>query len=393
MISRRTFMRECAALAALPMIARSTLQKLSTGASDTTMDLRPLKVIDYAYLLDVSPDGTKICVYSTKNPYDSFRWSGTWKQLNSPVPDKADALRVFEIGSWKEIASTILRQRALHATFFADGEAVHVDTGAPAPFIQRVLIDLKTGTPREMALSPWDFERFNMYYYALIDRVLLGAQHNSKTNRTDFLVRAELPAYKELKRVAFAEKRVPPPTGMTETPIPISGNRKVVVYTVDNRVLYRSTEDLEIIWEQEIDSKLLLFRNAVAFDGGTAAVCVGLGQPSWEKTPHIRVFDGKDGSVLARFPITNEVQSLALSPDHRFLAIGQNLPPYANGDTQANVIVYDIGSGKELTRVVHDQFRAHRNPDHSIRADGLRFTSDGKYLVSSGLHTKVWEIS
>src|SRR5262249_49401376 len=153
----------------------------------------------------------------------------------------------------------------------------------------------------------------------------------------------------ELKRVPFAEKRVPPPTGMTETPISISGNRNVVVYTVDNRVVYRSTVSLEIIWEQEVDSKLVLFRNAVAFDGGAVATVVGLGQPSWEKTPHIRVLDGKDGSELARFPIQNEVQALALSPNRSWLAVAQNLPPQrVNGDTVANVILYDIGSGKEL---------------------------------------------
>jgi hypothetical protein len=111
-------MRESVTLAAFPMVAPSVLQKLSPGTLETSVNLRLLKTIEYGYLLDVSPDGKQLCLYSTKNPYDSFRWSGTWKQLNSPVPDKADALRVFEIGSWKQITSTILRATSAPCNVF-----------------------------------------------------------------------------------------------------------------------------------------------------------------------------------------------------------------------------------------------------------------------------------
>jgi hypothetical protein len=270
---------------------------------------------------------------------------------------------------------------------------VHVDTGGVAPFIQRVLIDLKSGASKETAVDRWDFERFNMWYYALSDRVLLGEEHNNKTNSTDFLVRSQLPDYKESKRVPFAEKRVPPP-GTWETAISISGNRKAVVYTVDKRVIYRRTDDLEVVWEREIHTKKLLFRTAISFDGQLVAMCAGTGFVSVERNPDIYVFDGRDGTPSTHVTGTTLVNALAISPDHRLLAIAENLPPpKLKGNTQANVIVFDTNSGKELTRVVHDEFQPRSNPDHSIRADGLRFTSDGKYLVSSGLHTKVWEIT
>jgi len=352
-----------------------------------------VKTIDNAYLLDVSPDATKLCIYSTKNPYDSFSWSGTWKQLNNPVPEKDDALRIFDIRSWEQVYSTVLRHRARQATFFTEGEMLYVDADVPGKFIQRVLLNWKMGNSKEHVDS-WVMDGVTLYYFALSDSVLLGRVYNSKTNRTDAFVRAELPDYKESKRVPFAEKRVPPPTGMTETPISISGNRKAVVYTVDNRVIYRRTDDLEIVWQREIETKKLLFRSAISFDGQLVAVCVGTGFLPSQTNPDIFLFDGRDGTPGTRVGATLEVEALAISPDHRLLAIAENLPPpRINGNTQANVILFDTGTGKELARVIHDEFRPRKNPDHSIRADGLRFTSDGKYLVSSGLHTKVWEIS
>jgi WD40 repeat protein len=390
-ISRRSFIQGAAALFTLPTVLPSKWQKVVGPSSDLVSNsvLKLVKEISYSYLLDVSPDGTKFCIYSTKNPYDSFQWSGTWKQLNSPVPANADALRVLEIGSWKEIASVALRQRALNATFFTDGEAVYVDS-APTKFIQRVLIDLKTGVQQEL-VSPWVLDGTNFLYFALTDKMLLCEENNSKLNRTDALLKVQLPDYKEVKRVPFAETRSAS-TGMTESSISISGDRKVLVYTVDNSVVYRHIDDLTLVWKQEID-KLLLMRTAVAFDGQLVAVCAGLGRPTWEKNPHIAVFDGKDGTPVAHFPIASQVDCIALSPDHKLLAVGQNLPSPKKGQHgQATVILFEIGSGKEVTRVMHDEL-SHPNPDHSIRPNGLRFTPDGKHLISSGLHTKVWEFA
>jgi hypothetical protein len=132
---------------------------------------------------------------------------------------------VFEFGSWKQIISVVLRQRAAYATFFADSDAIHADSGAPAPVRQRVFIDLKTGTQRER-VDTWDPHGINTAYFALTDRKLLGDEYNGRW--TDSLVSVELPDYSELQRVPFAQletdnlKRT---GGMSETSIMLSDNR------------------------------------------------------------------------------------------------------------------------------------------------------------------------
>src|SRR5262249_6849694 len=151
-----------------------------------------------------------------------FRWSGTWKPLNDSVPDKDDALRIFDVRSWEQVYSTVLRHRARQATFFGEGEMVYVDADIPGKYIQRVSLNWKTGSAKERVES-WVMDAMIPFYSALTDNVLLGRIYNSKLNWSDSLIRAKLPDNKELQRVSFAENRSAS-TGMTETPISISGD-------------------------------------------------------------------------------------------------------------------------------------------------------------------------
>jgi len=385
--SRRDFIRNCAGLAlatifpATPVLAKTSL--------------RVIKQLDYAYLLDVSPDSHKLCVYSTKNPYDLFRSAdGRLSQLGRSGADKADALKVIELGSWKELISASLIQRAAYASFFGDSGAIYIQSGAPSRVTQRLFVDLRNGEKLEQVV-PWSLH-LNTSHFALMDRKLLGTVNNAELGQTDTLVIVALPDYKEIQRVPFAQlhseilKRT---GGMSESDIVLSDDRKAFAYAVEDRLVCRDAADIVNVWSQKVGPNLILSLTAISADAGVLAVCAGMGLESPDRNPRIEVFM-RDAGTSKQFPIAQLVNAIAVSPDNKLLALAQNLPKPGSKDiTQATIILMDIETQKELTRVIHDDVRAHQNPDHSIRANGLRFTADGKYLVSSGLHTKIWEIS
>src|SRR5439155_24813737 len=108
---------------------------------------------------------------------------------------------------------------------------------------------------------------------------------------------------------------------------------------------------------------------------------------------YVGVFDGRDGVPVAQFPI-RQVEGLALSPDRRLLAVGQRIEVSAKKpETQPTVLVVDVASGKMLATLVHDTLRLGSSKNFLYGAVRVQFTADGKYLISSGLNTKVWQLT
>src|SRR5439155_13562480 len=143
---------------------------------------------------------------------------------------------VLELGSWRSVYATQLRQKPVWASFFEDGERLYTETDVFRDHnevkYQRVIIDLRT-TKQEEYLIPFPRAGTSFHYRALSGDALLGTEFSGKTSKTDALVKVELPAFREVRRVAFAEKRSPS-RGLTESDVITSANRKFLVYTVDN---------------------------------------------------------------------------------------------------------------------------------------------------------------
>src|SRR5262249_57020092 len=120
--------------------------------------------------------------------------------------DVDDGLRVIEISGWKIIYFAKLRQRPLYGSFFEDSKRFYVETLAYRDGKQlmsdQAVLDLETRgqTGSQRVESP---DGVHIYYRALKDRLLLGAEYNGTKRRTDSLVRATLPSYKEIQRVSF----------------------------------------------------------------------------------------------------------------------------------------------------------------------------------------------
>jgi hypothetical protein len=109
---------------------------------------------------------------------------------------------------------------------------------------------------------------------------------------------------------------------------------------------------------------------------------------------YIGVYDGRDGSLLAKLPINGDA-GLAISPNGKFLAVGERIEAKADPpDVQLVVSIFDIASGKQVARFVHDHFHVGRGEgvNSHFGINGIQFAGDGKYLITSSIHARVWEL-
>lgn len=392
--TRRDLLRRCAMTMGSAATWWGRAQAAAVEDPSSGSGTRLAKEIRNAGLLDVSPDSTRLCLYFTRRPFRSFVWHGDWKEKKAPVRNGEDALRVLTIGTWTSTYAARLPALPYKGSFFAGGEALYAEVpGVKGGSTDHVLIDLRAGRLEE-GFEPSDWTGLNFSYWALGDRMLLGGGRDFKLNRTDVLVKAALPSFKETARVPFAQNRSPS-TGRTETPIMVSADRRTFAYGFDNNVVYRSAEDLSVLWSHKTDPELELWCVGISARGDVvaASVCEDA-QPGAARKYHIAIFDGRDGKELTKLPAEGK-EGVAVSPDGTLAAVGQRVVLSGRkSGTQPTVLLFDIASGRKLETLVQDQFYGGGGEFlyAGFTVQGIQFTPDNRYLITSGLNTKVWEI-
>jgi hypothetical protein len=394
LIARRDLFRRCAAIAAPFTVPWFSLGGSTDSARANLADrVRLFKEIKHAQLLDVSPDSKKLCLYFSRDPVRSFVWTGEWREKKKPVSDKDEGLRIIEIGSWKLMYATKLPATPHRASFFSDSKALcTVVPGAGGGRRLHRIIDFESGKEQDW-LDQFDPKGPSFSYWALYDRLLLG-DGRGQHNETEVLVKLEAGSRQEIARVPFAENRRR--GGMSQTPIAVSSDRRTFAYAFNNKLVFRSSDDLRVLWirEIEIDEKSqLLWRVGVSADGGLVAVAVA--ETNSSPNDRVIVYEGKTGEQVARLAASGG-EGVAISPDRKLLAAGQRMR--LEGDPwglQSTVFLFDIAAGKKVATLVQGQFwDGDRGFPLNSRFEtyGIQFTPDGKYLITSGLDTKIWEI-
>jgi hypothetical protein len=323
----------------------------------------------------ISPDGTKLCIED-------------WMERRYPI-------RVLETGTWRVIYSGRFETRALGAGFLGDGQSFMCEGSTP----WRAIVDLRTG---ERALTyppynPRDHQGDTLTPAG--DRTLLKKHWQSPPYETTTLSLVDLPDYREIVKVPYAtETRKPRPVkgGIplnTECGPVLSDGRKILACSFDNILACRRTEDLAILWTKSVEPGLELLRIAISADGTRVAASVG--DPSVEdatrafRQHYLGVYDGGTGEELARLQIDG-TQWMALSADGKLIAVVS----HERGEKGAVVpaaAIYEISSGRKVASVVHGPVKQGR---HQWLESGITvaFTSDGKYLITSGMATRVWSL-
>jgi len=377
--SRRQFLLQAAGLV-IPTVSGVRLKLVQEFAN--------------ALLLAVSPDGKRVCLYFDKHPQETFNWrGGFWKHDNT---NAGIVLRVTELSSGKTVHSAKPRQKTWRASFFRDGERLYAETLAfrnGAAFVsQQLVIDLQDGTTQEH-LRPEHPEQASVYCVALQDRIVLATEADGKTRRVETLIRMQLPEYTTLTRAPFPVRSEREQFGW-ETGVVISVDRKTFAYGTDHTIVYRSTEDLSVIWTRRIeDSYFGVWRVAIsANQSRVAAAVIDTAFIEQQRKFYVGIYDAGDGSPLARLEV-NGTEGIDISPDGRLLAVGERIQSSETPETELAVSLYDISIGQPVARVVHDRFRIrpHEGINSHFGLRGIQFTPDGRYLLTSSIRTKVWE--
>jgi hypothetical protein len=369
MFSRRGFVRSSASLLG-SLLARGW------SAEPTAPDSLKVTLVQQfpnARLVSVSPDGTHLCLED-------------WKISGYP-------LRVVEVATWRTIYTGAFHIRALAAGFFADGEALFLDfPGGKGQLAHRqIVVDIRTRERTEQMRQLDPFEYFEQTS-PMDDRTLLVAHYRQRPNQPSYLqwlARVKFPGYAELARVELHSEANDP---TSRADIGISADHKLLFHFFDSAIVCRRSEDLTVLWTHPIEKGLAAFPTISAHGDYVAtgiARSTSDGQVFHYTYLYVSVYDRKTGVEIARLPISGK-EGIAISPDGKLLAVVVR-ESGENGEVVPTVHIYDLPSGVSVATVVHDRIPKGRRQFLEAGC-GVAFTSDGKYLITSGMVTKVWRI-
>lgn len=323
----------------------------------------------------ISPDGTKLCIED-------------WMERRYPI-------RVLETGTWRVIYSGRFETRVLGAGFLGDGQSFMCEGSTP----WRAIVDLRTG---ERALTyppynPRDHQGDSLTPAG--DRTLLKKHWQSPPYETTTLSLVDLPDYREIVKVPYAtEPRKPRPvkgvmTLNTEWGPTLSDGRRVLAYSFDNVLVCRRVEDLSVLWTRSVEPGLELQGLAVSANGARMAASVG--DPRIEdltrgwRQHYLGLYDGGTGEEITRLQI-NGTEGITLSADGKLIAVVSH-ERGEKGAVLPSASIYEISSGRKVASVVHGPVKQGRRQWLEAGIT-VAFTSDGKYLITSGMATRVWSL-
>jgi hypothetical protein len=360
MVSRRDLFRST-----VPLTAMLVARKLTAAPS---LRLSLAQKFDNSIAVAFSPDGLKICLED-------------WASPGYP-------LRVVEFGTWKTIYTGRFRSRLLATSFFADSKALFLQFPPRAGANENLetVVDLGTGARTEQ-MRPHDYFRESESIYPVRDRTLLAAHYGTKPYRLEWLSKVELPGYRELGR-ALLPLQVSdsiPMAGLT-----ISADKNTAVHFFDNAVVCVRIEDLSVLWTRPVELGLRAYHLDVTADGSFVAAAISdNGFSNQQRKYSVIVYNGRTGGEVTRLRISG-TDGLALSPDGKLIAV-VDLEPGKKGEILPTVHIHEVSSGKRLASVVHDQIKSGRRQFLESGCT-VAFTADGRYIVTSGMVTKVWWI-
>jgi len=367
MISRRDIIRLCASLWAAPLIGSISLSSIVLPSLKAIL----AKEFPKSTVRAISPDGTRLCLED-------------WSERGYP-------LRVLETASWRTIYTGHFRCRSYFSSFFVDGQALFVagPGGAGENATWWDVVDLASGEHLERR-HPFHLHQGNDGLISTaFDRNLLVMQTNS-SGVHETLALIEFASQQEILKVPYATQTREPRrrSGNLEPAndfgYGISDDRKILAYSFDHVLLCRRMSDFQILWTRQLESNLVALPVVVSASGRHVAATL----TDFKNEYNLAVYDGKTGTELARFPIKG-IDGVALSPDGKLVAIVERV--YSKGKILPTIHIYDVSTGERLASLTHDTIKRGR---HQFLEAGcaVNFTSDAKYLITSGMATRIWSL-
>jgi WD40 repeat protein len=320
----------------------------------------------------LSSDGTRLCIED-------------WAAGGYP-------LRVVEMGTWRIIYSGRFRSRVLTTSFFLDGQELFLEGPGAAgeKAYWQANVELSTGKCFEQKRQLDNDSRMGDHVLAAIgDHRLLITQLRRSPNPTEAVEIVEFPNFREILKVPYATQPREPirRSGDFELSndmgIGLSADRKILVYSFDHVLVCRRVSDLKVLWTRQLN----LFAPKVVVSNSGSHVAVAL--TDFENKYGIALYNGKTGAEVTLLP-DKGINGIDLSPDGKLVAV---VDRSIGKDHIAvpKINIYDVASGQKMATVTHDQIKNSRQQFLKTSCT-VWFSSDGKYMITSGMNTKIWSI-
>ncbi len=344
-----------------------------------------LKRFKNGHLLDISPDGSRVCLY-----FGNSSWSFTKGPavLRSTGGSGDYSIQVFETVSWASTYSLPIEQRPFNATFSVDGGFLYTDLsgakrtqGYESPSLA---IDLKSQSVTKHLRNDVPGEVSTFHLSGLRNGSLLALELNR--GRRHALLIAGADRFNEEARVDIS----PQESLGYLADVSVSADRTATAYAVDHSIFCRRTDDLGVIWQRAVEPRFRISKVTISASGRfVAAAAVNTNEVDAQQGCYVDILDGADGSLLHRLSVNGDA-GIAIS-DSSLLAVSQRKLGVEPQRIKPSVRVYDVSSGEALATLEHSEISTRWGYIWGILQS--RFTPDGKRLITSGDdETRVWDL-
>ena len=356
--------------------------------------IKPVKVYKYNGLLDMTADGRHLLFSQTKSPVQlgTIRSDGTASVKKSDT--SADALRVVEFESGREIARKTGR---VLGHFIPNTTQIYFKDENYNRHIWNYESDVtKLCIKREVGLSSVEF---------LNEKGAFGTvPYKINGFPSQLLVKLELPNCELRKLGDIYEPGLDPKKFYNRinyhAGITITVDKKQLLYLVRGKAVARNTSTLEI--EKEFTAtplKLSGYASRPVFTSDGKYLILqaknALNYKRGEKKQYfILIYDAKTYKKLNQFEVPGE-NYMTVTRDGRFIAVAYKTEKkeFLRKTDQAHIDLFDLKTGQKLAAMSHKRLRQKRNNPWRSDINNMMFTPDGKYLLTSTNDTYVWDIS
>jgi WD40 repeat protein len=362
----------------------------STSADSKKMNLRLVAEYKQNQLEDLSADGKLMLLYRTSTPMRTYT-SRPGKGVTADQPDAYDdVLRLVELESGRE-------RSHIKAQFFPD--LIQFIPGTERVFYRGP----KQGRELTWQLELWDTaaqkvetcsseSASGLRAVALLDQQY-GLAVQLLADEGDFLTRLSL---RDCTRSIIGSVDPTYSKGRIWGKLAVSPDKHFVAYTLHSRAIIWNVVQNRLARTLTTTTPDLFFGRELAYTpDGKILIISATNRPlgGTDKKDSLLLYDTSNYQLLRLLPVP-VISAMAISPDSRIVAIGskEHQKAFLSIKEEAFVSLYDLASGKALSRASHSRVTAQRSDPFVAQINRLIFTPDGKYLLSSTYDTRVWRI-
>lgn len=360
---------------------------------------RLLRHYPVAQVQAISPDGRWLCL----NRGSSItRFRANLGEAFRRVGSASHHLVLVETGSWREALVVPLPSRLNTASFFAEGQRLLGEVRLlGTKDVRYLLIDVPSMKSEVTTVSVPE-DAFYHTWACAADRVLRlesRAPTLPPPQREETYRLFRLTSGVSMEEVGRLPEGYVPPETLLGSPS-ISLDRRWLLHSLGGeKVVFRSCIDLQERWSLSVDRGLRFWATGVS-PNGVFAVCsdtlmagrYGRTGPTSPRD-HLLVIDARRGVVLQRLAVaTNACERVAISGDGCLIAAAYLRSHMDNqkGVDETLIDLIHAKTGQVLQTLVH----CLTKPNDRLKSgvNHLDFTADGKYLISSGDSSRIWQL-